>query len=93
MEQAEAFMRALTQARAYRIQSGQLELLTEGGVLLASHVPQPQTLAGMSWRVTGYNNGREAVVSVMAGTNLTMLFSSDGAAVPEGTRDSRFRPA
>jgi len=78
MEQAEAFMRALTQARTYRIQSGQLELLTADGVLLASHVPQPQALAGTSWRVTGYNNGREALVSVMAGTKVTMLFSSDG---------------
>jgi len=78
MDQAEAFMRVLAQARAYRIQAGQLELLTADGKLLARHAPQPQTLAGTSWRVTGYNNGREAVVSVIAGTNVTMTFSTDG---------------
>jgi heat shock protein HslJ len=78
MDQAEAFMRALTQARAYRIQSGQLELLSADGEVLASHVPQPQTLAGTSWHVTGYNNGHEAVVSVVASANVTMTFSTDG---------------
>jgi len=80
MEQAEAFMRALVNARAYRIQSGQLELLGADGTMLASHAPQPQALAGTSWRVTGYNNGREAVVSLIADTNLTMAFSTDGKA-------------
>jgi len=78
MEQAEAFMRALTQARAYRIRSGELQLLTATGTVLASFAPQPQALAGTSWRVTGYNNGREAVVSVIAGTSVTMAFSADG---------------
>lgn len=78
MDQAEVFMRALAQARAYRIQSGQLELLTADGKVLASHAPEPQALAGTSWRVTGYNNGREAVVSVIAGTIVTMTFSTDG---------------
>jgi len=78
MEQAEVFMRALTQARAYRILSGQLELLAADGTVLAIHAPQQQTLAGTSWYVTGYNNGREAVVSVIASTKVTMTFSTDG---------------
>jgi heat shock protein HslJ len=80
MEQAEVFMRALTQARAYRVESGQLELLTADGTVLARHVPQPQALAGTSWNVIGYNNGREAVVSLIAGSNMTMVFSTDGKA-------------
>lgn len=78
MKQAQAFMGALTQARTYRIASGQLQLLTADGTVLATFAAQSQTLAGTSWSVTGYNNGRQAVVSVLTGTNLTMAFGSDG---------------
>lgn len=35
-------------------------------------------LAGTAWQVTGYNNGRQAVVSVLNGTELTMEFPADG---------------
>jgi len=78
MKQAEAFMSALTTARAYRIAAGHLQLLTASGTVLATLAPQSQSLAGTSWSVTGYNNGRQAVVSVLTGTNLTMAFGSDG---------------
>ena len=78
MKQAEAFMSALTGARRYRIEGGQLEVLSGSGAVLATLAPQAQSLAGTAWRVTGYNNGREAVVSVLTGTTLTMAFSGDG---------------
>lgn len=78
MEQAQAFMSALTQARTYRIASGQLQLLKADGTVLATFAAQSQALAGTSWSVTGYNNGRQAVVSVLTGTNLSMAFGSDG---------------
>ena len=43
------------------------------------HLPPTQeNLTGTSWRVTGYNNGRQAVVSVLSGTELKMAFSADG---------------
>jgi heat shock protein HslJ len=35
-------------------------------------------LPGTSWIVTGYNNGKQAVVSTMAGTDLTANFGIDG---------------
>lgn len=78
MKQAEAFMGALTGARSYRVEGGQLQLLSAGGAVLATFAPQSQSLAGTTWRVTGYNNGRQAVVSVLSGTTLTMAFSGDG---------------
>ncbi len=78
MKQAEAFMRALAGARAYRVAAGELQLLTADGTVLAMLAAQSQALAGTSWRVTGYNNGKQAVVSVLAGTSLTMAFSADG---------------
>jgi heat shock protein HslJ len=78
MAQADGFMAALTRTRAWRIAAGQLELLTADGLVLATLVAQSEALAGTAWRVTGYNNGRQAVVSVLAGTTLTMAFSADG---------------
>jgi heat shock protein HslJ len=36
-------------------------------------------LAGTSWDVIGYNNGREAVVSVIIGTEMTATFGEDGS--------------
>lgn len=80
MEQAEAFTHALARAASYRVVGGQLQILANGGAVLATLDPQSQSLAGTSWRVTGYNNGKEAVVSVIAGTELTMAFSDDNKA-------------
>lgn len=78
MEQARAFMAGLAAARSYRVEAGQLQLLGADGAVVAGLAPQPQGVAGTAWRVTGYNNGRQAVVSVLGGTTLTMAFSADG---------------
>lgn len=40
---------------------------------------QTTGVANTEWTVTGYNNGREAVVSVISGTELTAAFGADGA--------------
>ncbi len=78
MRQAEAFTRALTKASAWRKEAGQLVLLDAGGRELATLTAQPQDLAATSWRVTGYNNGKQAVVSLLAGSELTLAFAADG---------------
>lgn len=39
-----------------------------------------RTLADTKWDVTGYNNGRQAVVSVLNGTRLSIGFPADGKA-------------
>ena len=39
---------------------------------------QSGDLAGTSWIVTGYNNGKQAVTSVINGTTVTAKFGSDG---------------
>jgi heat shock protein HslJ len=77
-KQAQAFMAALSGAKSYRVEGGRLQLLDAGGALLASLTAQPQSLAGTSWKVTGFNNGRQAVVSPLNGTELTLAFSGDG---------------
>jgi heat shock protein HslJ len=78
MQQAEAFANALSRTRSYRIAAGKLDLLTADGAATATFAAQSTTLAGTAWLVTGYNNGKQAVVSVLADTSLTMAFSSDG---------------
>jgi heat shock protein HslJ len=80
MKQAEAFMGALTKADTFRMVDGQLQLLAGDGTVVATFAAQRQALAGTSWQVTGYNNGRQAVVSVLSGTNVTLAFSDDGRA-------------
>ncbi|MCU0897746.1 MAG: META domain-containing protein [Burkholderiales bacterium] len=80
MKQADAFMGALRKANTFRTVDGQLQLLAADGAVVATFAAQRQALAGTSWQVTGYNNGRQAVVSVLSGTNLTLAFSDDGRA-------------
>lgn len=78
MRQAEAFIGALVRAGTYRVVDGQLQLASTDGTVLATLSAQPRSLAGTSWRASGYNNGKQAVVAVLAGTGLTMAFSTDG---------------
>ena len=77
MEQASAYMAMLAQVRSYRIAAGQLILLSADDALLANLNRQDQELAGTAWQVTGYNNGKQAVVSVLSGTTMTLTFTAD----------------
>ena len=78
MQQAMDYMAALESAATYQIQDGVLSLLDADGNVLATFSAQPTSLAGTSWTVIGYNNGKEAVVSVIIGTELTAVFGDDG---------------
>ena len=78
MKQADSFIAALHGARTYRVEAGRLQLLGADGVVLATFAAQPTTLAGTRWQVTGINNGRQALVSVLGGTTVTMAFDAEG---------------
>ena len=80
MAQADSFQAALGSAKAYRREADRLLLLADDGRVLATFAAQPSGLAGTDWQVTGYNNGKQAVVSVLAGTTLTMSFDDAGRA-------------
>jgi len=77
-DQAAVFRAALGKATGYRIESGKLTLLSPDGSVAAVFAAQNESLAGTSWRVTGLNNGRQGVVSVLSGSSLTMEFAADG---------------
>ena len=78
MQVANAFGAVLYDTRSFRIEYDTLTLLDTAGKPLAQFKEQANRLAGTAWQVTGVNNGRQAVVGVLAGTTLTMVFGSDG---------------
>jgi heat shock protein HslJ len=78
MQQATAFMSALTTATGLKMVADELVLLDAGGNELASLTAQNNALDGTTWRVTGYNNGKKALVSVANGARLTAEFKADG---------------
>jgi heat shock protein HslJ len=51
---------------------------TATAIPTATTAPATDPLAGTSWNVANYNNGRDAVVSALEGTTLTLVFSTDG---------------
>jgi len=78
MLQENAYLKALGEARTYAVSKDQLTLTGPEGNDLLAYQSQSQDLAGTNWEVIGYNNGKQAVTSVMAGTTLTADFGRDG---------------
>jgi heat shock protein HslJ len=78
MEQERAFLAALQTTASYELSQDTLALKDQSGATIVRFVAEPQDLAGTSWDVTGYNNGRQAVVSLLAGTAITARFGPDG---------------
>ena len=77
--QETAFLRALSRTKRVAVDGGKLTLATARGESLATFKAQTQALAGTSWDVLAYNNGKQAVVSVLAGTKITAVFGSAGS--------------
>lgn len=75
---ARDFIGALTRAARQTIDGSRLTLLDARGHVLAVFEAQAEALANSSWEVTAYNNGKQAVVSVITGSRLTLAFGADG---------------
>ncbi len=93
MAQEDAYLAALAQAASQRTTGNKLDILNaEGAVILsfiteappalteAAPAPAETTvgLTGTEWQVIEYNTGRDGLVSVMAGTTITVTFGADG---------------
>lgn len=76
--QETAFLTALSRARSFVVSGATLTLKSAGCQGLATFKAQTQALAGTSWDVLAYNNGKQAVVSVLAETKLTAAFGKSG---------------
>jgi heat shock protein HslJ len=79
MTQEQAVGAAFAQVVAYRLDGRLLELLNAAGQPVLRFLPlEPLPLAGRQWQLRGFNNGKQAVVSVLAGTEITLELRDDG---------------
>jgi heat shock protein HslJ len=78
MSQATAYQEALAAAETFSATAEALVLMDGAGNELATFAVASQELSGTSWTVISYNNGREAVVSVLLDTEITASFGDDG---------------
>jgi heat shock protein HslJ len=78
MLQETVYLKALSEAKTYTVKGNQLSLYDTSGAILTIFNAQSQDLQSTSWNVISYNNGKQAVTSVIAGTSLTADFGSDG---------------
>jgi len=73
------YLAALQEAASFTASGGSLTIFDkDGNEILAYVEEEAPSLTGTEWSVTGYNNGKEAVVTPVAGSELTALFSEDG---------------
>ncbi|MGB5835320.1 MAG: META domain-containing protein [Thiohalocapsa sp.] len=79
MEQERAVIDAIGQSSTYRIDGTSLRIADAGGetlLLLTKRASLP--LTGTSWRLTWYNNGQQAIVSVLKDTVIMLQLRDDG---------------
>lgn len=73
-----AYFAALQKTASYTSDGQQLTLYDKDGKELLVFVKSTVSLLG-PWNVTGYNNGKQAVVSLIASSTITMDFGDAGA--------------
>ena len=78
MDQESAYLKALGEVETFKVTGDTLTLSDANKKAILVYKAQSQDLAGTSWEVIGYNNGKQAVTSVLAGTTLTAEFGKDG---------------
>jgi heat shock protein HslJ len=79
MSQEQAVHAALASVASYRREAAGLDLLDPNGeVLLRLAVLEPVALVGPVWQLEAYNNGKQAIVSLLAGTQVTLELRDNG---------------
>ena len=78
MDQEQVYLKMLPEVKTYEVKGDQLTFFGADNKVLAAYKAETQDLAGTEWNVIGYNNGKQAVVSVINGTTLTASFGKDG---------------
>ena len=74
-----AFMSAFQDAASYTATSTQLTIFDASGAETLVFTPQAAvTLVGTPWNVVNYNNGKEATVSLVADSTITLQFAAEG---------------
>jgi heat shock protein HslJ len=79
-EQERAFFAALTTAEKFQVDGDTLKLLGPDDKLLVAFVEtKPVALTGTTWKALAYNNGKGALQSLAAGSEITAVFAEDGS--------------
>ena len=73
-----AYLQILDASESFEVSEGGLTLRTADDETLEFVAAEPFDLAGTSWTITGYNNGKEAVVGPEPDSELTLEFGTDG---------------
>ena len=73
MDEAAAFATVLADTTSF-LANKKILVLLGGEDILATFVADSQSLAGTSWEVVNYNNGRQAVVGLLPDTEITANF-------------------
>jgi heat shock protein HslJ len=80
MAQEQAYFAALMKAAKYAVTADSLTLMDDQGATLVRYtVVQPTALQGVEWDALAYNNGKDALVSLAAGSTITANFGADGS--------------
>jgi heat shock protein HslJ len=92
MAQETAYMQALDQATTYEVNADTLTLFDAADEPVVIFSTVSQDLAGTSWEVISYNNGKEAVVSVIIDTQITAEFGGSGELLGSAGCNNYFGP-
>jgi heat shock protein HslJ len=77
--QERAVQAALAAAVSYRLEQRLLEFAdAQGHPVLRLSAEEPSPLIGRPWELSGYSNGKQAIVSALAGTEITLELRDDG---------------
>jgi heat shock protein HslJ len=80
-----AFLAIFPKVTTVAVDGETLELTGDGGkLILRFTVAEAAELTGTTWSATGINNGKEAVQSLVAGTEVTAIFAEDGTVAGSG---------
>jgi len=90
--QARAYLEALQRAAHFEVDGTGLKLHDGNGHLLAAFVPAISSPVGTRWEVIAYNNGKQGVVSVLAGTRVSASFGTDGELAGDAGCNQYFAP-
>jgi heat shock protein HslJ len=80
MEQEQAVTKALGEVAGYELRGDRLVLLgADSNPVLVYAKLKPLSLTGTDWRLTRYNNGKQALVSPLRGTEPDLMLGEDGS--------------
>jgi heat shock protein HslJ len=88
-----AYLTALGKSATYTATASALTIYDASGAeILAYAAAAPAAITGHTWHLRAYNNGKDAVVGIIDGTDPTAVFGSDGQVTGNATCNNYFGP-